>query len=78
METGTERETISGQTVTTARRSLAVTNLRTLPGNGSIVMEHTFYERDARQCSWLRHYATSRKVASSSPDGVIEFFLQFT
>jgi hypothetical protein len=24
--------------------------------------------------SWLRHYATSRRVASSSPDEDIEFF----
>jgi len=24
--------------------------------------------------SWLRHCATSRKVAGSIPDGVIEFF----
>jgi hypothetical protein len=27
-----------------------------------------------QQRSWLRHYATSRKVASSSPDGVDFFF----
>jgi hypothetical protein len=26
-----------------------------------------------RQHSWLRHYATSRKVAGSIPDEVIEF-----
>ena len=25
--------------------------------------------------SWLRHYATSRKVAGSIPDSVIEIFL---
>jgi hypothetical protein len=25
--------------------------------------------------SWLRHYATNRKVAGSIPDEVIEFFL---
>jgi hypothetical protein len=29
---------------------------------------------DARYCNWLRHYATSRKVASSIPDEVIGFF----
>jgi hypothetical protein len=28
-------------------------------------------------CSWLRHYATSRKVSGSIPDEVIELF-QFT
>jgi hypothetical protein len=27
-----------------------------------------------RQRSWLRHYATSRKVAGWSPDDVTEFF----
>jgi len=27
-----------------------------------------------RCCSWLRHGATSRKVAGSNPDGVIGFF----
>jgi hypothetical protein len=32
---------------------------------------------DTRQCSWLRHYGTSRKVAGSRPDEVIQFF-QFT
>jgi hypothetical protein len=30
-----------------------------------------------RQCSWLGHYATSRKVAGSRPDQVNELF-QFT
>jgi hypothetical protein len=30
-----------------------------------------------RQCSWLTHYATSRKVADSIPDEVTECF-QFT
>jgi hypothetical protein len=29
-------------------------------------------------CSWLRHYATSQKVAGSSPDDFIGFFFQFT
>jgi hypothetical protein len=28
-------------------------------------------------CSWLRHYATSQKVAGSSPDDV-DFFFQLT
>jgi hypothetical protein len=27
-----------------------------------------------RECSWLRHYSTSRKVAGSIPDEVIGFF----
>jgi hypothetical protein len=27
-----------------------------------------------RYCSWLRHHATSWKVAGSIPDGVIEVF----
>ena len=27
-----------------------------------------------RWCSWLRHYATSRKVAGSIPDGIIGIF----
>jgi hypothetical protein len=27
-----------------------------------------------RQRSWLRHYATNRKVVGSSPDEVIGFF----
>jgi hypothetical protein len=26
------------------------------------------------QCSWLRHYATSRKVMGSIPDEVVAFF----
>jgi len=26
-------------------------------------------------CSWLRHYATSRKVVGSISDGVIGFFI---
>jgi WD40 repeat protein len=29
------------------------------------------------KCRWLRHYATSRKVAGSSPNEVIEFFFFF-
>jgi hypothetical protein len=32
---------------------------------------------DTRYRSWLRHYATSRKVAGSIPDEIIGFF-QFT
>jgi hypothetical protein len=38
------------------------------------------YWQEYRMCfvislgSWLRHYATSRKVAGSNPDEVIEFF----
>jgi hypothetical protein len=31
-------------------------------------------EGDVRQRSWLRHYATSRKVPSSIPDEAIGFF----
>jgi hypothetical protein len=30
--------------------------------------------RGTRSCSWLRHYATSRKVAASNPEEVIGFF----
>jgi hypothetical protein len=30
--------------------------------------------RGTRYRSWLRHYATSRKVANSYPDEVIDFF----
>jgi hypothetical protein len=30
--------------------------------------------RNKRWSSWLRHYATSRKFASSIPDGVIAIF----
>jgi hypothetical protein len=33
-----------------------------------------YYFRGTRQRSWLRGYATSRKVAGSSPDEVIGFF----
>ena len=33
-----------------------------------------FYIRDTRWHSWLRHCATSRKVAGSIPDGVIGIF----
>jgi hypothetical protein len=33
-----------------------------------------FYSGGARQRSWLRHYATSRNVAGSSPDEVDFFF----
>jgi hypothetical protein len=29
---------------------------------------------DTRWCSWLKHYATRRKVAGSIPDEVIGFF----
>jgi hypothetical protein len=28
--------------------------------------------------SWSRHYDTSRKIAGSSPDEVIDFFFQIT
>jgi len=31
--------------------------------------------RGTRWRSWLRHYATSRKVAGSIPDGVIDIIL---
>jgi hypothetical protein len=34
------------------------------------------YKKGMRERSWLRHYATSRKVAGSSPDEVDYF--QFT
>jgi hypothetical protein len=30
--------------------------------------------RGSRQCSWMRHYATSRKVAGFIPDDVTGFF----
>jgi hypothetical protein len=33
-------------------------------------------DRGTRWRSWLRHCATSRKVAGSIPDGVIEIFLE--
>jgi hypothetical protein len=33
-----------------------------------------FAEGDTRWRGWLRHYATSRKVAGSIPDEVIIFF----
>ena len=33
-----------------------------------------YYDGSTRWCSWLRHCATSRKVAGSTPDGVIGFF----
>ena len=32
------------------------------------------YFRGTRWRSWLRHYATNRKVAGSIPDGVIGIF----
>ena len=32
------------------------------------------YIPDIGGCTWLRHYATSRKVAGSIPDGVIGTF----
>jgi len=32
------------------------------------------YNRGTRWRSWLRHCATSRKVASSIPDSIIEYF----
>jgi hypothetical protein len=35
------------------------------------------YNGGTRKRSWLRHYATSRKVVGSSPDEV-DFFFQFT
>ena len=34
----------------------------------------TFTTGDTRQRSWLRHCATSRKVAGSIPDGIIGIF----
>ena len=33
-----------------------------------------YYYCGTRWRSWLRHYATSRKVAGSIPDGVIGIF----
>jgi hypothetical protein len=32
------------------------------------------FRKSGGYCSWLRHYATSRKVAGSIPDEVIGFF----
>jgi hypothetical protein len=32
------------------------------------------YTMSTRWRNWLMHYATSRKIAGSSPDEVIEFF----
>ena len=44
-----------------------------------ILLRHLLYYKKAakctRWCSWLRHCAASRKVASSIPDGVIEIIL---
>jgi hypothetical protein len=34
----------------------------------------SFFPRGTRWCSWLRHYATNRKVTGSIPDGVIGVF----
>ena len=34
----------------------------------------TLYDRGPRWHSWLRHCATSQKVAGSIPDGVIGIF----
>jgi hypothetical protein len=31
--------------------------------------------RGMRKCSWLRHYATSRKVVGYIPDEVIRFLM---
>jgi hypothetical protein len=38
------------------------------------ILSPYFMKEDTRYCSWLRHYATSRKVEGSNPDEVIEFF----
>jgi hypothetical protein len=45
----------------------------------SVLPRHFYYETLFQICityeySWLRHYATNRKVAGSSPDEVIELF----
>ena len=39
-----------------------------------IHFQSSFSEGGTRWCSWLRHYATSRKFAGSIPDGVIGIF----
>jgi hypothetical protein len=38
------------------------------------ILDKLKYWRGARWRSWLRHYATNRKVAGSVPDGVIGIF----
>jgi hypothetical protein len=43
------------------------------PEFGTILTSRTA-DRGTRYRSWLRHYATSRKVAGSIPDEVIRFF----
>jgi len=39
-----------------------------------IIMQYFLYIWATRWRSWLRHCATSRKVAGSIPDGVIGIF----
>ena len=40
-----------------------------------IIYSRLLVIRGTRWHSWLRHCATSRKVAGSIPDGVIAFFI---
>ena len=42
--------------------------------NSFFFIKVTSLRRDTRWRSWLRHCATSRKVAGSNPDGVIGIF----
>ena len=39
-----------------------------------IFIAYTHFTWGTRWCSWLRHYATSRKVAGLIPDDVIQNF----
>jgi len=39
-----------------------------------VFVKITSENNGTRWCSWLRHYATSRKVSGSNPDGVIRNF----
>jgi hypothetical protein len=41
---------------------------------GDLTDIYGIWDGDTRQRSWLRRYATSRKVAGSIPDEVIKIF----
>ena len=43
--------------------------------NVSEILSASVFRWGTRWRSWLRHYATSRKVAGSIPDGVIGIFI---
>ena len=58
----------------TVQRSITLVDFQIDAQNSYLFIYNTFIKRGTRWRIWLRHCATSRKVANSIPDGVVGIF----